>query len=57
MTYYIQYRCPFTKQLETVDEFDTRREAIAALREYKLLGPGYYLSTRCCKAWKEKSCA
>ena len=40
---------------ETVDEFDTRKEAIAMLREYRFASPGlnYYLSTRCCKNWKE----
>ena len=41
--------------LETVDEFPTRKEAVAMVKEYKLADPygEYYLSTRCCKAWKE----
>lgn len=40
---------------ETVDEFDTRKEAIAMLREYRFASPGlsYYLSARCCKNWRE----
>lgn len=42
--------------LETVDEFETRREAKAALIEYKLADPSafYYLSTRPCRAWRLK---
>lgn len=51
---YVQYKCPFTGQLETVDEFETYKEARAMLKEYQMVGPGYYLSSRCCKAWREK---
>lgn len=38
---------------ETVDEFDTRKEARAMLSEYRLASPSlnYYLSSRCCKGW------
>lgn len=38
---------------ETVDEFESRREAAAALIEYKLADPSafYYLSSRPCRAW------
>lgn len=41
--------------LETVDEFETRKEARAMLAEYRLSDPSgiYYLSSRPCKAWKE----
>ena len=42
--------------LETVDEFETRKEALAMLREYQMIGDSsgtYYLSTRPCKAWLE----
>ncbi len=41
--------------LETVDEFDTRKEARAMLAEYQLADPSaeYYLSTRACKEWRE----
>lgn len=39
--------------LETVDQFDTRREAIKMLAEYRLSDPYayYYLSQRPCKDW------
>ena len=52
MKYYINLKGYYR---ETVDELDTRKEAIAMLREYRLAYPdlNYYLSTRCCKDWKE----
>jgi hypothetical protein len=42
-------------QLETVDEFDTRKEARAMLAEYRLSDPfaSYYLSSRPCKGWNK----
>lgn len=42
--------------LETVDEFETRKEALAMLREYQLMDRSatYYLSTRPCRAWSIK---
>jgi hypothetical protein len=42
--------------LETVDEFTTRKEARAMLDEYRLSdwSAVYYISSRCCKAWKLK---
>lgn len=42
--------------LETVDEFETRKEARAMLAEYRMGDPSahYYLSSRACKAWREK---
>lgn len=54
MIYYIQMKregCP----LETVDEFETLKEARAMLDEYRYADPPahYYISTRPCKAWKE----
>lgn len=41
--------------LETVDQFDTYKEARAMLAEYQLADPCgyYYLSTRACKEWRE----
>lgn len=42
--------------LETIDEFDTRKEAFKILKEYRLsdnLGD-YYLSSRCCNNWRNK---
>lgn len=51
--YYIQFKYPDC-DIETVDEFDTRSEARKMLTEYLMVGGGtYYISTRCCKAWKE----
>ena len=40
-------------QLETVDEFHTRKEALAMLKEYRISDQSaeYYLSSRPCKAW------
>jgi hypothetical protein len=42
-------------QLETVDEFETLKEAREMLKEYRLADPSaaYYISSRPCKAWKE----
>jgi len=42
--------------LETVDEFETRKEALAMLKEYQLADRSatYYLSTRPCRAWTIK---
>ena len=41
---------------ETVDEFDTRAEAIAMVKEYRFADPtgDYYISRRACSAWSEK---
>jgi hypothetical protein len=43
------------RELETVDEFTTRKEARAALIEYRISDPSayYYTSSRPCKHWKE----
>ena len=45
-----------TKQLETVDEFTTRKEARLMCYEYILSDQAaeYYISTRPCKDWKEE---
>ncbi len=44
------------RQLETVDEFDTYKEAHAMLTEYRMSDPAanYYISSRPCKAWREE---
>ena len=41
--------------LETVDEFETRKEARAMLTEYQLsdYSAEYYISSRPCNDWKE----
>lgn len=42
-------------QLETVDEFDTRKEAGLMLAEYRMSDrtAHFYLSSRPCKDWRE----
>lgn len=42
-------------KVETVDEFNTKREAKEMVREYNLsdFTHSYYISTRCTKEWKE----
>jgi hypothetical protein len=49
---YIQRR--ESRQLETVDEFATLKEARAMLIEYRISDPTatYYLSRRPCNDWK-----
>ncbi len=44
-------------QLETVDEFPTRREAQTNLAEYRMSDPGahYYLSQRACADWDDST--
>jgi len=52
--YYIQRKDSY--YLETVDEFETKEEAIKMLVEYKISDPfaEYYTSTRPCSNWKDK---
>lgn len=43
--------------LETVDEFETRKEAVSMLTEYNMaagIGWHYYLSTRPCRGWSKE---
>ena len=56
MTYYIQRK--ESRQLETVDEFETFKEARAMVAEYRIADPyaHYYISNRPCKNWVD-SCA
>ncbi len=39
--------------VETVDQFETRKEALQMLKEYRMsaFGMGYYLSRRSTKEW------
>ena len=41
---------------ETVDEYESPKEARAMIKEYRLSDPSaaYYLSTRPCKAWSNE---
>jgi putative IMPACT (imprinted ancient) family translation regulator len=43
-------------RLETVDEFETRKEAVAMVKEYRISdkSASYHLSSRPCKDWKDK---
>lgn len=51
---YIQLKSDYG-QLETVDEFDTYKEAREMLKEYQMLSGGhYYMSQRACKDWYDK---
>jgi hypothetical protein len=42
-------------QLETVDEFETHKEARDMLKEYRMSDNSahYYLSSRPCKSWRK----
>lgn len=44
------------RYLETVDEFETRKEALDMLAEYRLSDRSahYYLSTRPCRDWTDR---
>ena len=54
MTCYINTRDQYN-HVETVDEFETRKEGRAMLAEYQLSAPsmGYYLSSRSSFDWRE----
>lgn len=43
------------RELETVDQFATRKEARAMLREYQISASSvqYYISSRSCKNWSK----
>lgn len=43
------------RDLETVDEFETYREARAMVKEYCISDPSasYYMSSRACKGWRK----
>jgi len=52
---YIQRKDHDTRQLETVDEFNSRKEASEALKEYRQSDTSahYYISSRPCKDWNK----
>ena len=52
-SYYVQRRGD--GQLETVDQFDTRKEAQEARKEYVMADPTavHYISRRPCKGWND----
>jgi hypothetical protein len=51
---YIQRKDVHTGQLETVDEFETRKEAREMVKEYRISDRTaiFYMSSRACKEWK-----
>lgn len=53
MKIYIQRRDG--RQLETVDEFESHKEAIEIVKEYRISDPTakFYLSSRPCKDWSK----
>lgn len=54
MTWYVNWKGG--QGLETVDEFETYKEARAMLWEYRGCGfDNAYLSRRACKGWRESS--
>lgn len=56
MTAYINQR--YQGVVETVDEFDTHKEARETIKEYRAsIGHGieYWISNRACKQWHEDS--
>lgn len=54
---YIQRKCD--NYLETVDQFENRKEAREMVKEYQLSDPYafYYLSQRACQNWIETNAA
>ncbi len=40
--------------IETIDEFDTRKEASVMAKEYRTSGTDAYISSRSTKDWREK---
>ncbi len=52
---YIQRKCNITGELETVDQFETRKEAKDSLKDYRLSDKtaSYYTSQRACKDWND----
>lgn len=56
MAKYIQRKDHVFKTLETVDEFETYKEAKAMVKEYRMSDPSaqYYISQRACKDWHRK---
>jgi len=50
---YIQRKDNSTGQLETVDQFETPKEAHEMVREYRMSDPSayYYISPKPCKDW------
>jgi hypothetical protein len=54
MAKYIQRKDPYGN-LETVDEFESRKEAVNNLKEYRIYDTSsfYYISQKPCRDWQE----
>jgi len=46
---YINFK--YNRQNETIDECETKKEALHLLREYQLSGGQYWISNKKCKNW------
>ena len=40
--------------VDTIDQFETYKEAREMLKEYNMLSGHYYISSRCTKEWWER---
>lgn len=50
--YYINFKCQYSGDIETIEALECKRkDAIVLLREYDLVGIGYYLSKRATKQY------
>lgn len=50
---YINYKSPYTKETETLEECNNIKEAKQLLKEYnQAFKGGCYISQRCCNNWK-----
>jgi hypothetical protein len=54
---YINMKNPYIKGVETVAEYNNRKEAITDLKEYRISDSYsfYYISQRCTNDWKERA--
>jgi len=51
-TRYINIR--YNGEVETVDQFDTMKEAREMVKEYNMVQPGHYISQRCTNDWCDR---
>jgi len=54
MKRYINYRPAFSREVETIDECESKKEAALLCADYnEAFGGGCYISSRCTKDWRE----
>jgi len=54
---YLNLKDPYTNNIETIDQFETRKEARAMRKEYQIASSfysGLYLSQRSTNDWRNK---